>query len=214
MRGNKAAAILVSSPGARQRRDVMDIETEFTVLETEDLRYPVDRFDRVSVALHWLTVLLVAFQLATAFLPHEGRGAILLTLHRSGGVLTLAVVLFRLAWRARFAYLPPFPVSMPKPQQWAAKANEFGLYAVLVLQPLTGLADGVFHGRPFVLFGVQVPALMAFDKPLFHLSGELHELGAKVLIALIGLHIGAALLHALVLRDGIVRRMLPRRSAR
>jgi cytochrome b561 len=193
----------------------MDIETEFTVLASEDLRYPADRFDRVSMALHWATVLLVAFQLTTAFLPHQGEGArTLLTLHRSAGALTLAVVLFRLLWRVRFAYLPPFPRRMPKPQRWAARANEYGLYAMLVLQPLTGLADGLFRGRPFVLFGLQVPAVMAFNKPLFHLSGDLHELGAKVLIALIGVHITAAALHGLVLRDGMMKRILPPRLAR
>jgi cytochrome b561 len=191
----------------------MDIEADFKVMASEDLRYPADRFDRVSMALHWATVLLVAFQLTTAFLPHQGEGAkTLLTLHRSAGVLTLAVVLFRLLWRARFAYLPPFPKRMPQLQQWAARANEYGLYAFLVVQPLTGLADGVFHGRPFLLFGLQVPALMAFDKPLFHLSGELHERGAKILIGLIALHIGAAMLHGLVLRDGVLRRMLPQRA--
>ena len=193
----------------------MDIETEFTVLASEDLRYPADRFDRVSMALHWATVLLVAFQLTTAALPHEGEGArALLTVHRSAGALTLAMVLFRLVWRARFAYLPAFPPRMPKLQRWAAKANEYGLYALLVLQPLTGLADGVFRGRPFVLFGLQVPAVMAFNKPMFHLSGELHELGAKVLIALIGLHIAAAALHGLILRDGMVKRIVPLRLAR
>ena len=193
----------------------MDIETDFRVVETEELRYPADRFDRVSMALHWLTVVLVAFQLTTAFLPHEGESArVVLTLHRSGGVLTLGVVLFRLVWRARFGYLPEFPRSMPKLQQWAAKANEYGLYALLMIQPLTGLADGVFHGRPFVLFGLQVPALMGFHKSLFHLSGELHELGAKVLMVLIGLHLGAALLHGMVLRDGVLRRILPLRLAR
>jgi cytochrome b561 len=188
----------------------MDIDADFTVLVSEDLRYPADRFDRVSIALHWATVALVAFQLTTAFLPHEGEGArALLTLHRSGGALTLAVVLFRLVWRTRFAYLPAFPASMPALQRWAAKANEYGLYVLLVLQPLSGLADGVVHGRPFVLFGLQVPALMAFNKPLFHLSGAVHELGAKVLIGLIGLHVGAALLHGVVLRDGVLRRMIP-----
>ena len=189
----------------------MDIETDFTVLFTVERRYGADRFDRVSMALHWLTVLLVALQLATAFLPHESGGArTLLMLHRSGGVLTLAVVLFRLVWRARFAYLPAFPRSMPPAQQWTAKATECGLYILLVLQPLTGLADGLVRGRPFVLFGLQVPAVMAFHKPLFHLSGEVHELGAKVLIALICVHVGAAAFHGLVLRDGVLSRMLPK----
>jgi cytochrome b561 len=189
----------------------MDIEAEFTVLETEELRYPADRFDRVSMALHWLTVLLVAFQLTTAFLPHSGDGArTLLTLHRSAGALTLVVVLARLVWRARFGYLPSFPASMPALQRRAAKVTEYGLYALLVLQPATGLADGIFHGRPFVLFGLQVPALMAFNKPLFHLSGALHEFGAKALMALIALHISAAVLHGLVLRDGVLQRMAPK----
>jgi cytochrome b561 len=188
----------------------MDIEAEFTVLETAEQRYPAERFDRVSMALHWLTVVLVAFQLATAFLMHQGGRGGLLTLHRSTGVLVLAVVVGRLVWRARFAYLPPFPARMPKPQRWAARANEYGLYACLLLQPLTGLADGVFHGRPFALLGFQVPALMGFDKPLFHLSGEFHELGAKVLMALIALHVGAALLHGLALRDGVLERMVPK----
>jgi cytochrome b561 len=40
--------------------------------------------------------------------------------------------LARLAWRRRFAYLPPFPESMPKLQQWIAKVNEYGLYVLLL----------------------------------------------------------------------------------
>jgi len=193
----------------------MDVRAECTVVETAEPPAAADRYDRLSMVLHWATVLLVVFQLITAFLPHQGEGArTLLTLHRSAGALTLVVVVFRLLWRVLFAHAPLFPESMPTLQRWAAKANAYGLYALLVIQPLTGLADGVFHGRPFVLFGLQVPALMAFNKPLFHLSGELHELGAKLLIALIALHIGAALLHSLVMRDGVMRRIVPPRLAR
>lgn len=190
----------------------MDIRTELVAIEIAASTQRGARFDWLSIRLHWLTVLLIAFQLITAFLPHEGEGArTLLMLHRSAGVLILAVVVLRLIWRWRFAHLPPFPPTMPKFQQWSAKANEFAIYAFLLLQPLTGLADAVFHGRPFVLFGVQAPALMAMDKPLFHLSGEIHEFGAWILMALIALHIGAALLHGLVLRDGVLQRMLPSR---
>ena len=190
----------------------MDIRTELVAIEVAASTYRGARFDGLSIRLHWLTVLLIVFQLVTAFLPHEGGGArTLLMLHRSAGVLILAVVAFRLFWRSRFAHLPPFPPTMPKLQRWAARATECALYAFLLLQPLTGLADAVFHGRPFVLFGLQVPALMALDKPLFHLSGQLHEWGAWALMALIALHVGAALLHGLVLRDGVLQRMLPSR---
>jgi cytochrome b561 len=98
---------------------------------------------------------------------------------------------------------------MPKRQQWIAKANEYGLYVLLLVQPITGLGDVVFHGRPFTLFIWQVPALLAPDAGIRSVFQEVHELGAKALLALIGLHAGAALFHGLVLRDGVLQRMLP-----
>jgi cytochrome b561 len=55
----------------------------------------------------------------------------------------------------------------------------------------------------------QVPALLAPDAAIRSLFQEAHALGAKALLALIGLHAGAALFHGLVLRDGVLQRMLP-----
>jgi superoxide oxidase len=172
------------------------------------------RFDQMSIVLHWLTVLLIIGQFTTAWL-HEAVGhgtslalAILAT-HRTIGVLTWTVGLARLAWRRRFAYLPPFPENMPKLQQWIAKANECGLYVLLLVQPITGVGDVVFHGRPFTLFIWQVPALLTPAPAIRSLFQEAHELGANALLALIGLHAGAALFHGLVLRDDVLQRMLP-----
>jgi cytochrome b561 len=172
------------------------------------------RFDPTSIALHWLTVLLIIGQFTTAWLHDAvGHGTSLgleiLATHQTMGALTWTVGLARLVCRRRFAYLPPFPESMAKLQQWIAKANEYGLYALLLVQPITGIGDVVFHGRPFTLFIWQVPALLTPDAAIRSLFQEAHELGAKALLALIGLHAGAALFHNLVLRDGILQRMLP-----
>ena len=174
------------------------------------------RFDNVSIGLHWLTVLLVAAQFTTALILVTGgadspTGRLLFAIHRSGGVATWLVVVGRLVWRARFARLPPFPASMPKLQQHVAQANEYGLYALLALQPVTGLGDTVFRGHPFVLFGLTVPRLVRPDKTVFHAFHAAHELGAIALALLIALHAGAAIFHGLVLRDGVLQRMLPRR---
>jgi cytochrome b561 len=174
------------------------------------------RFDQISIALHWLTVLLITVQFASAWLreavDHEsGLAVAILATHRTTGVLTWIAGLARLAWRSCFAYLPPFPESMPKLQRSIAKANEYGLYALLFAQPITGLGRGLFGDKPFELFIWQVPVLE--PNPAIHsLLGEVHEFGAKVLLALIGLHAGAALFHRLVLRDGVLQRMLPRAS--
>jgi cytochrome b561 len=84
------------------------------------------RFDRISIAAHWLTVVLVAAQFVTALLLSLSGGEVsrLLFVHRSIGILTWIVVVLRLVWRLAFAHLPPFPASMPKLQQWIAKLNE------------------------------------------------------------------------------------------
>jgi superoxide oxidase len=172
------------------------------------------RFDQTSIVLHWSTVLFIVVQFASAWLreavDHETSFAVvLLTVHQTMGVLTWVVTLARLVWRRYFADLPPFPPSMPKLQQSMAKANEYGLYALLLVQPVSGLGNVLFHGRPFALFIWEVPALLAPDPAIRSLFVKAHGLGAKALIVLIGLHAGAALFHGLVLRDGVLQRMLP-----
>jgi superoxide oxidase len=172
------------------------------------------RFDQTSIVLHWLTVLLIVGQFTTAWLretvDHESSFAVaLMATHRTTGVLTWIVGLVRLVWRHNFAYLPPFPESMPKPQQTTARANEYSLYALLFVQPLTGLGNVLFRGHPFQLFIWEVPALLEPNPAIRSVFVKAHEFGAKALLALIGLHASAALFHRLVLRDGVLQRMLP-----
>ena len=178
-----------------------------------------DRFDRTSIMLHWLTVLLIVIQFSSIWtheaVGHDSALAIqLLSLHRAAGVLTWVVVVARIVWRRFFAYLPPFPSSMPKIQQMIAKANEYGLYLLLLAMPITGLVRTLLRGQPFNLFFWQVPVLLEPNPALRGVFVEAHEIGAKALMVLIGLHAGAALFHRLVLRDGVLQRMLPAKSAR
>jgi superoxide oxidase len=174
-------------------------------------RAKAGRFDRISIAFHWLTVLLIVAQLTTAWVASWGGDdtSALLTAHRSMGVLTWIVVAARLLWRHGFAYLPPFPASMSKLQQRVAKLNEYGLYGLLLIVPLTGVCSTLFQGRPFTLFAWHVPVILVPDKMIFHLFRSAHEFGVWALLALIGLHATAALFHGLILRDGVLQRMLP-----
>jgi cytochrome b561 len=172
------------------------------------------RFDQISIALHWLTVLLMIGQFSSAWLREavgreSGLAIAILATHRTTGLLTWIVGSVRLVWRHNFAYLPPFPESMPKLQQWIAKANEYGLYALVFLQPISGLGGTLFRGLPFELFTWQVPALLEPYPAIHGMFVAAHEFGAKALLALISLHAGAALFHRMVLRDGVLQRMLP-----
>lgn len=177
-----------------------------------------ERFDQISITLHWLTVLLIIALLPSAWsreaVGHDTHlASTLMTAHRTTGVVTWLIEWVRLVWRYNFAYLPPFPESMPKLQQWIAKANEYGLYALLLAQPISGLGNVLFRGRSFTLFTWEMPAVFEANAAIRSVFVKAHGFGGKALLTLIGLHAGAALFHRLVLRDGILQRMLPWTSA-
>lgn len=173
------------------------------------------RFDRVSIALHWSTVVLIAALFASAWsiglAKDAADAAMRLTIHRSLGVTLWAVALVRLGWRLGFAVRPPLP-NVPGPQRLAATLTEAGLYLILLVQPLSGLAQSLTRGRPFQIFVFQAPTLMARDKALTRLFHELHERTAWVLLGLIALHVFAALFHRLVLKDRVLQSMWPARE--
>jgi cytochrome b561 len=172
-------------------------------------------FDRVTIGLHWTTVLLVLTLFASAWL-HALAAArqsdltpALLQIHRSFGVTVWVMTALRLTWRLTNATLPPFRSTMTKLHRATVKLSEYGLYALLLGQPVTGLLTTIFGGRPFALFLWRFPPLAARDETLqaaFHLS---HELGAWALAILTIGHAGAALFHHFVVRDDVLECMAP-----
>ena len=175
-------------------------------------RAPFDGFTR---GLHWATVLLVlaVFTSGTLHALAEVRESdftpILLQIHRSIGVTIWVVTALRLTWRLTHASLPPFPTQMTTLHRGAVKLSEYGLYALLLGQPATGLLMTLFGGRPFALLLWRVPAVLVPDQTLraaFHL---LHELGAWTLAVLAVSHAAAALFHHFVLRDDVLECIAP-----
>jgi superoxide oxidase len=172
------------------------------------------RHQMLTIALHWLTVLLVVVQFTLALLHAQASDADLrrdmLAAHRSLGVMIALVIIVRLGWRIFGMQLPPFPADMSRWHQWGARLSEWGLYGLLLAQPATGLVSIVLKGRPFTLLGFVVPPLMTPDK-YWAAIGGLHLLGGYALATLVLVHAGAALLHRFVANDGVLDSMLPSR---
>jgi cytochrome b561 len=80
--------------------------------------------------------------------------------------------------------------------------------------PISGLARVLLRGQPFDLLIWQVPTLIEPHPSMRALFAEAHKAGATALMALIALHVGAALFHQMVLRDDVPQRMLPRNFSR
>src|SRR5258708_12097118 len=161
-------------------------------------------FDRLTIFLHWLVVLLVvslaATGLAFARLPAMVGAPLLLNLHRAAGGILWGVMLLRLLWRSTAARFPPFPERMPRFQQRLATLSEHLLYLLLLLQPLLGLAMSLSLGRPFRLIVWDVPSLAPRNLALWLVLLELHRVGAYALFLLASGHAIMALLHPFRLR--------------
>jgi superoxide oxidase len=168
-------------------------------------------YDPLTIILHWTTLALVLVQLASAWLIDHGgsraAGALALTVHRSAGSALWLAVAFRLVWRFTGMKLPPFPPGMGRLHIAGVHLSEYGLYLLLLAQPLTGLADTLLRGRPFALFVWIVPAFFARDKPAAALAHLAHVAGAWALVVLVTIHALAALTHRFVLDDGVLESM-------
>lgn len=156
-------------------------------------------FDSLTITLHWVTLLIVLAQFGSGLLyarMEERSWALsLLDVHRSLGVTIWALTLFRLTWRVTGARFPAFPASMTPLHRLGARLSEYGLYALLLIQPASGLAQTILRGRTFEVFAWSIPPLVTRDVTLVGTFRSAHEIGAWCLFALAGLHAAAALVH-------------------
>ena len=86
------------------------------------------------------------------------------------------------------------------------------MYLCMLALPLAGYFGSVFSGYPIKYFGATLPAWGWKDEALKDLFSTVHFVAAVTLMALIAVHVGAALKHGLLNRDGVFQRMLPARS--
>lgn len=164
------------------------------------------KYGSVAVSIHWLTVLLVVTVFTTgawlADYAGEELKIILLRIHAPVGITILLLTLFRLFWWLK-ADKKPLPVAGPKWQQTAATTVHWTFYVALVLLTTSGIGMMILSGAGEILVTGVGPLPNFFE----FLPRGPHGIGAKVLLALIVLHVGAALHHQFIRKDGLVTRM-------
>lgn len=162
------------------------------------------------VALHWALAALVLLAVAgihlRGVLPSEHAWRPWLRhSHQFLGQLVFWLSLARLWVRLRH------PVhaaeGVPAWSRVAARASHALLYVVLVAQPVLGVLMQQTGGKEVEFLGLQMPTLMAPDAPTYFGIKKLHELVSYAFLALLGLHVCAALWHHLVRKDSTLRDM-------
>lgn len=170
------------------------------------------RYDRVTICLHWLTALLVVALFAAAYVwnslpPGTPLRKSLQAIHISLGLLFTVVFVVRLFWRSsRGRHLSAEPGIMGI----LSKGMHWLLYLLLIAQMVLGFLLRWAQGEPFQFFGLfSIPMVLSPDKPLSKIYEWLHNDAAWIIITLAAAHALAALAHHYVLRDNVLRRMMP-----
>ena len=166
--------------------------------------------------LHWFSTALIVLLLISAQRFNLGLSEAMqrssLTVHASLGVLFLALLLLRVQQRrALKARIPAFV--LPRWQQRLAKWVQSAMYGFMFLIPLTGVITARTHELPVMLFGlIDMGSAGAVPEGFYERARAMHGWAVQAFLLTLSLHIGAALMHSLILRDGVMRSMLPRKA--
>jgi cytochrome b561 len=170
----------------------------------------LQRYTKTAVVLHWAIAALLVAVFAHGWwmqgIPKRPPGirADAFNLHKSVGLLLLALALIRLGWR--IAHQPPALPLLPLWQARLAKANHVLLYAMMIVMPLSGYLGSVFSGYPIKWFGFTLPAWGWADPAIKDLMSTVHLASGWVLLVSTCMHIAGTAMHAFA-GDRVMARM-------
>lgn len=175
------------------------------------IRNTEHQYGFLAKIFHWsiagiiLGLLLAGFFMTS--LAHSPLKLQIYGLHKSFGLLVLALAVLRLVWR----FSGPVPAALKTHKPWErflSKITHIGLYVCLLVMPLSGWVMSSAGDFPNSFFGFfEMPDLVQKDESIFRISREIHELTAFGLWGLVGLHMAGAFKHHFWDRDETLKRM-------
>lgn len=173
-----------------------------------------DHYPSTSKLLHWLVAACVLTTAPVAIaMTNVGEGRtqnLLYDFHKSLGVLILVLMVLRLINRL----VVGAPVADPGIEPWqrtVSAAVHGSLYVLLLAMPVVGYIANSAYGAPTPFFGLfELPSIVGKNEALATQLFAMHRWAGWIVIALVLMHVGAALFHHFIRGDNVLRRMLPR----
>jgi cytochrome b561 len=169
------------------------------------------QFNILARILHWtmaamiLTMLGIGVAMVTSLADYH----LLLSIHRPLGIAVLVLVVVRFANR-QLSTLPAFPSTMSHRERQMAKVSEYLMYALMLVLPLVGWGMLSAAHYPIVLFGsLYLPWILPQNLELYWVLRQTHTVLAYLFFATFVAHFAAILFHTLIVRDGLLGRMVP-----
>lgn len=176
----------------------------------DGLRQDYVRYNKGARTLHWAIAVLVIANLTTGLLHDPLESYVrLMPFHKATGMTILALSLVRILWRARWQR-PPYPPGISRGAILSARVVQAAFYALMIVMPVTGWILASAGKYPLDWFGLfELPKLpVVRDSTAYAIGHELHEVLGWLFLALVVLHVAAALRHHYLLREPILRRMM------
>ena len=176
-----------------------------------------DHYKAPARWLHWTVAALVLAMIPVgALMVQEGLGRSLqnslFIFHKNTGVIVGLLVTARLLYRWRNPP-PKLPQGLPLWQRRVAFWTHAFLYTLIVIMPISGYVRVRSGGFPIELLDAMgIGTLLPKSDAVANAAKSLHYAGAWALVILVAMHVGAALQHALIKRDGVFERMWPRKD--
>jgi cytochrome b561 len=172
-----------------------------------------DSYSSLSVALHWLMLVLIVTTYALmdfkGIYPRGSYGReVMAAWHYTIGLSIFFLVLVRI-WARVTNITPVINPPLPRLQIYLSLFVRFALYALMISLPVLGWLAISAKGTVIGFYGIELPTLVNKDKELFTLFKRIHESLAMIGYFLIGLHAAAALFHHYFKRDNTLTLMVP-----
>nr|WP_284701484.1 cytochrome b/b6 domain-containing protein [Rhodoplanes tepidamans] len=162
----------------------------------------------LPILLHWVSAVLIGWLVVSGFRISDTGDLVakadMLRLHVAGGISVAVLTLIRAGWWLLIERKPAAAEGASPIQATAARLMHWGFYVVVFGMAASGIAMMMSSGAGPIVFGGSGDLLPDFEAFVGRVQ---HGLGARLLIGLVALHIGAALYHQFILRDRILGRM-------
>lgn len=177
------------------------------------LKNTSNSFGSVAKVFHWLMALMIIGMFIVGFvmssMPSSSMKFALYGMHKATGFVLFILVVLRLSWRF-INPVPRLPTSLHSVHYKLAKLSPLALYIMIFLMTLSGYIMSNAAGYPISVYGLfTVPNIIPKSPNLSKIASTIHVYSAFLFIAILTLHVSAALYHHFILKTNILLRMLP-----
>ena len=170
------------------------------------------RWGLASRCLHWFMAITIIFMfgLGTTMINMRLSPMKLemFIVHKSIGILLLALIAIRIIWRLLNPSPKPSP-SIAKSQRKIIFAGQLFMYALMVCIPISGWIINSAANFPLQWFGLfEIPPISQQSLVTEGYAKTAHLILVCTLGALVTIHIAAALHHHFIQKNDVLRRML------